>query len=414
MIIAYEKLKAHEKIIKSKAFLNKSHPFFARIILAMGSEECVDKEAIPTVGVSQYGKLYWNPDCVNSLTLEELQAVLAHEAMHVATLTFQRQRFRDHELWNIATDIAINYTLVATNMTLPSWVFLPLADGTMALPKANLTINVKDLPAEKIYELLEKDAEKIKANYSSMDTHIEGDNDSEGNSTGEGKGKGHCESQANNQKWKQVFTNAATFAKMRGKLGGALERMLDGILKPKLNWKDLLNRYITRELPYNYSMSRPNRRYNATGVYQPITVKENLEVVVTVDVSGSISEKDYKDFMSEVCGVCTAFDQVKARVLFWSTYIDPKDDKVIDRNSSTDLINYKAHSSGGTKFSCVQQYIEKTGINSRIFITLTDGYIESKPTVPNGTNLFVISKNGTDNICKNLGQCCNLSDDGVI
>ena len=411
-IVRFEELEAFEKIIKAKAFLNKSHPFFARIILSMRSEECKNKEELPTMGVTKYGRLYWNPDFVNGLNLEELKAVLAHETMHVATLTFDRQKHRDHQLWNIATDIAINYILVASGMSLPKGVLLPEGDGTMRLDKANLTINVKNIPAEKVYELLEKEAEKVKANYSSMDEHMEGDSDDEGNSTGDGKGTGA--NQANQQKWKQVFTNAATYAKTRGKLGGALERICDGILRPKMNWKNLLNMYITRELPFNYTNSRPNRKWNATGIYMPSTLKENLEIVVTVDVSGSISDVEYKDFMSEVCGICTAFEQVKARVIFWSTYIDERDDKMIDRDTAQDLVKYKAHSSGGTHFGCVAKYCEEKSINSRIFITLTDGYIESKPEVPDGTNIFVISKNGSDSVCKNYGVCCNLADEGDI
>lgn len=409
-LVRYEDLKPYERIIKGKAFLNKSHPFFARIILSMQSTECRDKERIPTMGVSKFGRLYWNPDFVNELTLDELMAVLAHEAMHVATLTFDRQKFRDHELWNIATDITINYILVSTGMTLPKGVLLPEHDGTMRLDKVGLTINVKDIPAEKVYSLLEKDGEKIKANYSSMDTHLEGDEDDLGNSTGEAKGAGA--NQANGQKWKQVFTNAATYAKTRGKLGGALERICDGILTPKLNWKDLLNQYITRELPFNYTNARPNRKWCATNIYMPSSLKENLEVVITVDVSGSIGQDEYKDFMSEVCGICTSYEQVKARVLFWSTYIDPRDDKEITRDTAQDLQKYKAHSSGGTTFSCVADYCEEKGINSRIYITLTDGYIESSPRVPNGTNIFVISKRGYSDICQEYGVCCNLADDG--
>jgi predicted metal-dependent peptidase len=411
-LVKFEDLKPYERIIKAKAFLNKAQPFFARIILEMSSSECRDKSIIPTMGVSKWGRLYWNPDFVNTLSLDELMAVLSHEAMHVATLTFDRQKHRDHELWNIATDIVINYILQGSGMKLPKGVLLPETNGDMHLDKVNLTINVKDAPAEKVYSLLEKHAEKIKANYSSMDKHLQGDEDDLGQSTGQAQGQNA--SQGNQQKWKQAFTNAATYAKSRGALGGALERICEGILTPKLNWKDLLNAYITRELPFNYTMSRPSRRSIASGYYRPSTLKENLEIVITVDVSGSIGPQEYKDFMSEVCGICTAYEQVKARVLYWSTYIDPLDDKVVDRDSANDLITYKAHSSGGTTFSCVADYIEKENITSTIFITLTDGYIEHDPRVPDGTNLFVISKNGHDRICQEYGICCNLSDDGEM
>jgi predicted metal-dependent peptidase len=408
--IKYEDLSPEDRIIKAKAFLHKSHPFFARIILSMLSNECTDKDIIPTMGVNKFGKLYWNPDFVQELTLNELMGTLAHETLHVATLTFNRQKFRDPKLWNIATDIAINYILTTTGMSLPKGALIPKSDGTMDLSMANLTINVKDLPAEAIYTLLEKKRKKVLENYSPMDTHIEGDNDDTGNSTGEGSNVGS--DQANSRKWKQVFTNAATYAKTRGKLSGALERICEGLLAPKLIWKDLLNAYITRELPYNYTNARPNRKWCATGIYMPSTIKENLEVVVTIDVSGSISDKELQIFKSEVFGICTSYEQVKARVIFWSTYVDPSDDIPIDRDTAYDLQGHTPKSSGGTTFSCVSEYLEKNSIHSQIFITLTDGWIESSPKVPNGNNIFVIAKNGTDEICKNYGVCCNLADNG--
>jgi predicted metal-dependent peptidase len=410
-IISFDELTADEKIIKSIAFLNRHYPFFARIMLAMTRHEVDKNSPVETMAINQYGHLYFNTEFVNKLTFDNLQACLAHECCHVAFLTFQRQKDRDPELWNVATDISINWILVEAGMKLPEGVLLPNADGTMNLPKAKLKINVKDIPAEKVYELLEKEAEKVKANYSTMDTHLEGDGDDSGGNTGDASDANS--SQKNDHKWKQVCANAAAFAKNRGNLSGCIERMLNDILNPKLNWKEVLNKYITKELPFNYSYNRPSKRSHALGIYMPHELKENLNVIVTCDVSGSIGDAELNEFLSEVFGICTAFEQVKARLIFWSTKVFPEDDIQIDRESIQQIVQHKPKSTGGTTISCVSRYMYDNNIQSRINIHLTDGYVEEKPSLPEGINICVISKHGSDSIlAKTDAIICSLADDG--
>lgn len=415
-LISYDNLKADEKIIKSIAFLNRNYPFFARIMLSLNRHEVHEDSDITTMGVNQYGHLFFNKEFVNKLTFDELQAVLAHECCHVALLTFQREKGRDSKLWNIATDIAINWILISSGMTLPSGVLLPDQNGIMKLEMADLSIDVKDIPAEKIYEILEKESEKVLLNYKSFDTHIQGDGDGDGGSTGEesennGKDKNEAK-QKNSHKWKQISANAVAFAKSRGNIGTAIERLLDGILRPKLNWKELLNKYITRELPYDFTYSRPGKKTHSTGFYMPNIIKENLNITVTCDVSGSISDEEYKEFMSEILGIINSHSQVKARVLFWSTYIDERDDKIITRDSANELKNYTANSSGGTYISCVNDYVKEKGLSSRLYVHLTDGYVEHDPILPDGVNICVISKNGSDTTLSKHAICCSLNDSG--
>lgn len=410
-LLSYQTMTADDKIIKSIVFLNRQYPFFARIMLALHRHKVDSNSPIKTMAINQYGHLYFNEEFVDSLSFTELQAVLAHECCHVAFLTFQRQKSRDHELWNIATDIAINWILVESGMTLPTGCLIPSQSGIMELPMADLTINVKDISAEKIYELLEKQAKKVKANYKPFDSHLPGDEDGEGNSE-EGSNTS-SDQQQNDQKWRQVCANASAVAKSQKKLSNGIERILDGILKPKLNWKEVLNRYITRELPFNYSYSRPSKKSFSTGFYMPHVLKENLSVVVTCDVSGSISDKEYKDFMTEVIGICTAFEQVNARVIFWSTQVFAEDDILVTRDNARTLLDYSAKSTGGTTMSCVAEYMEHAGIQSRLIIHLTDGCVEGNPRLPDGVNICVISADGSPDILEKTGAImCSLNDDG--
>jgi len=91
-------LSERDRILKAKIDLSQQRPFFAYILMNMGIEQSDPKDDLPTMGVNQYGDLFWNETFVKTLSDEELKTVLCHEAMHVATLTFQREGTRDHGL----------------------------------------------------------------------------------------------------------------------------------------------------------------------------------------------------------------------------------------------------------------------------------------------------------------------------
>jgi predicted metal-dependent peptidase len=404
-----------EKIVGAKIKLNNTHPFFSYILLSMKIKE---SEEIPTMAVNAYGHLFYNPEFTDKLKPEELNFVLAHESMHMATLSFPRQGNRDQMLWNIATDYAINLILVNEGMTAPKEVLLPDANGDIEVPvgdkKKPRKYNIKDKTAEQIYDILYRHLKAIKqymgdgqGGYKGqVDSHIPGDKDPNGKSTGEDcSGAGKTE---NENYWKQKANDAAVAAKARGKLPGELERLVDGITAPKIDWRQKLAQYITRDIPIDYTMRSPGRRFHATGVYMPSVIRENLEVMVYVDVSGSISEREYTEFMSEIVGICTGYEQIKARVIWWSTYVDERDDIEITRDNVDAILTHKVHNSGGTHLSCCAEYVKEKGYQSRVHIFLTDGWIEDDPEVPQGNNLFVLSQGSSEDIVKHYGDVSHL------
>jgi len=403
-----------EKVMRAKIRLNSTYPFFSYILMSMDIRE---ETSIPTMAVNTYGDLFYNPEFADKLAPEELNFVLAHESMHMATLSFPRQGNRDHMLWNMATDYAINLLLVRDGMTPPKDVLLPDAKGMISVPTGQgkeKKYDIKDKSAEQIYDILYRHAKLIKDKYGNgnggykgqIDSHMPGDKDPNGKSTG--KDNSTAGKNQNENYWKQKANDAAVHAKSRGKLSGELERLVGSITAPKIDWRRKLIQYITREIPVNYTMRSPGRRFHATGVYMPSVIRENLEILIYVDVSGSISSNEYSAFMSEILGICNGFEQIKARVIYWSTYVDERDDIVVDRSTTKRLLAHKVHNSGGTEISCCKEYIEKKGYNSRIHIFLTDGFIESKPKMPVGNCLFVLSTGGNDEIVRHHGDVSNL------
>ena len=420
-LLQYE-LNTAERIIKTKVDLNKSHPFFSYILMNMQVEKTKHTKEIPTMAVSQYGNLYWNEDFVNKLDNDELKFCLAHEVGHVSTLTFQRQGKRDMTLWNIATDLVINYMLLDEGFRAPKNILLPDHRGVYTFQSGkdskNITIDLNDKNAEQVYEELAKNAKKIKelvkadgkGGYEGqMDGHIEGDKDDSGNSTGKGKTEGDVK--ANENQWKRKAIEGATQAKMRGNMSASMERMLNGVLEPVVDWRQKLFAYITNDLPVDYTMRSPSRRFISTGVYTPTVIRENLELIVGMDISGSISHDEYVEFMSEVIGIANSYTQVKMRVIAWAHTVDERDDIQVTNDTQDELLKCKFYGGGGTSLSCLTEYMEVKDYKSRLLVVLTDGYIEHDPKLPEGTDvLFVLSKNGSGEIIKNFGDVTSLND----
>jgi predicted metal-dependent peptidase len=94
-----------------------------------------------------------------------------------------------------------------------------------------------------------------------------------------------------------------------GKLGGELARMIDHLLQPQLPWRMLLARYMSALARDDYSYMRPSRREG--DFILPTLRSHQLEVVVAVDISGSIRDDEIEEFVNEVDALK---GQVRARV----------------------------------------------------------------------------------------------------
>lgn len=419
-MLNYE-LNTHERIIKTKVDLNKTHAFFAYILMNMQVEKTEHTDKVPTMAINQFGDLWWNREFVDKLDNDELKFCLAHEVGHVATLTFQRLGLRDLTLWNIATDLVINYMLLDEGFRAPKDILLPDHRGIYVFKSGkdgtDIKIDLNEKNAEQVYEQLIKNSKAIKkivkadgkGNYKGqMDGHIEGDKDSDGNSTGKGVTEGDLK--ANENHWKHKAIEGATQAKMRGNISASMERMLDGMLEPVVDWRSKLFAYITNDLPVDYTMRTPSRRFIATGVYTPTVLRENLELIVGVDISGSIGHDEYVEFMSEVIGIANSYRQVKMRVIAWACHVDERDDIEVTNDTQELLLKNKFFGGGGTTIGCLTEYLEKKDYKTRLLVVLTDGYIEQNPKLPDGVDcLFVLSRNGTDETIKKYGEVTSLN-----
>src|SRR6478736_4154877 len=129
-------------IQKAKSQLLLKQPFYATILLMTPLVETRD---VPTAATDMT-TIYWNPDFFKALSLAEIIGVLLHELLHILFLHGLRRGNRDHELWNIACDYAINYIIIKAGFSLPKGCLYDEKYGGWS--------------AEKIYEDVKKEQEK--------------------------------------------------------------------------------------------------------------------------------------------------------------------------------------------------------------------------------------------------------------
>ncbi len=251
--------------------------------------------------------LYYNPEYIGNLSLDQTQFVLAHEALHCALSHFSRRQHRVKHRWDIACDLAINPLLIK--------------DGLKPPPGVLLKSGFEDMMAEEIYPYIDDDMdeethddhfydEENKSGGSSggqpLDQH-------EDNEEGGGSGQGQADSDQRGDvprplseteqeqlevQWRQRLAGAAQQAMQAGKLGATMARLVEHLLQPQLPWRMLLARYMTAAARDDYSYQRPSRREG--NAILPTLKSTQVDVVVVLDTSGSINDTEMQEFVSEI------------------------------------------------------------------------------------------------------------------
>ena len=151
------------------------YPFFGSVVASVDYKE---NRGITNAGTD--GKtIYYNPDFLESLSVEQQTFVFTHEVCHIAFNHILRSEGKDHQIWNIATDAVINAFLKRDG--------LKMIDGGVDIAEA---INYD---AEQLYEkLLEEKQQQQQSQGGS------GENQNEQNQNGQSQNSQNQESQQQN------------------------------------------------------------------------------------------------------------------------------------------------------------------------------------------------------------------------
>ena len=269
-----------EKAIKT---LLNDEPFYANFFLA--SKIVMDPPNLPTAAAtadSQSTILMFNSAFINALTPLEVVGVVKHEILHLLfehIYAYRGNSNLDKKLANICMDLAINQYIK------------DLPKGSVTLPLISAAIK-KHLPSFQTWEYYYNEVIQNAGKTSgmvTMDDHS-------------GFEKGEESSELNREVIKNTVGEAVKAS--IGNIPEGLQQVLNALKTThKVPWQQVLANFVARSAsPFTRSTRKKiHRRY---GISQPGKVKKReLVLGFCVDSSGSISDENYEQFMSELVKV---------------------------------------------------------------------------------------------------------------
>jgi predicted metal-dependent peptidase len=320
-------------------------------------------DEVPTAATN--GKrVVFNPEFIDDLTDEEMKFLVAHECMHPMLEHNFRRGERDRRKWNQAADYVINKLLTD--------------EGIGKMPKMGLL-------DDNIYNAGKGTSEGI---YNILPDNPDGDDPLDDCEDGDGTPAEREQQQA---EWRVKVAQAAQAAKMMGKMSSGLERLVGEILQPKVNWRDVMQRFLVRCRNDSRSFARPNRRFASQGLYLPSASGLRMgELVFAVDCSGSIGQGEINQFASEMRVVKDDLNPARIHVLYFDSTVSH-----VESYGPDDPLDIKPHGGGGTDFAPVFEKIEELGIEPVAVVFLTDLCCHSFGDEPACPVLWVSTQNNT-------------------
>ena len=398
------------KLISARTRLILDKPFLGALVLRLPLQEA-DPTWCKTTGTDAK-KFYYNAEFIDALKPEETQFILAHEALHCALSHFARREHRIKHRWDLACDYAINPILLEEGFT-------PVA-GSLMLRE------YKGMTAEEIYPLIDDNNQSETLDqhlYDKEDQEAEGSQETSENpmdnrkgnkpppqksdgkqqpdkqeSTGnagkqefdqEAGGKSppppplsQQESEELSVQWQQRMAGAAQQAMQAGKMSGIMKRLVEDLLQPRLPWRMLLARYLSSVARDDYSYTRPSSRRGEPAIF-PSLKSSQINAVIALDVSGSVSDEELQDCMSEINAIK---GQMRARITLIAC-----DAKIIDgfpmifEPWEEAKLPSEIKGGGGTDFRPLFNWAEEQDQHPDILVSFTDAqgtFPEFTPNYP--------------------------------
>jgi predicted metal-dependent peptidase len=151
-----------------------------------------------------------------------------------------------------------------------------------------------------------------------------------------------------------------------------MERFVENVLQPKVDWRDVLRKFVEKCRNDQRSFARPNRRFIGQGMYLPSISGEALgELVFAIDCSGSIGQAEIDQFAAEIHAVKDEGNPVAIHLVYFDSEVSH-----YEKFTRDDDVHVEPHGGGGTAFSPVFDYLAEHDVEPAACIFLTDLYCD--------------------------------------
>jgi predicted metal-dependent peptidase len=389
---------AFRKLAAARARLVLERPFLGSLVMHLALK-AVDARWCPTFATDGQ-TFYFKPSYVDTLDFREAQFALAHEALHCALGHFARRMHRTHRRWDAATDYAVNMLL--------------LEEGLKAPRGALLDVRFRGMSAEEIYRLLPCDCEDATLDRHIADAAVQkadlpaamrawkaAREEPRGeaaafNAAAEAWDDAGDERQAKQaaekalraltpeereqlaRTWESRVAVAEQHARQAGRLSSSCARLVRDALRPQLSWRVLLSRYVCALARNDYSYRRPSRREGAA--LMPSLASEDIDIVVAIDTSGSLTDADLAEFAAEINAMK---GELHGRVTLLAC------DQALDEAGPWRFEPWEPvrlppefRGGGGTCFVPVFEWIERERFHTDVLVYFTDAEGEFPASAP--------------------------------
>ena len=381
-----------DSLAKVSKELMLKEPFYGLLILSLNK---VWDKRVPTAGVSKNGvnfQLTINEDFWNTLSDNHKRGLLKHELLHIGFFHIQCQdEFQNKRVANIAMDIEINQYIDADDLPEGGCTLESFSEYNLP-PKAG---------CREYYKLLMKAMEEEQQSGS-------GGKISDMAGMGEGESYGDGTINPDHGTWKDfedlseaekkllesqtahiLKEIAETVEKSRGTIPGEFQgiiQRLRHVEPPKFDWRSYVRRFAggSNEIFTKKLRRKDNRRFEEN---PGLKIKNKRHLLVAIDTSGSVSDKEVKEFLNEIHHI----HKTGSEVTVLQCDINIRSIEKFKPNQDIVL-----HGRGGTDFDPVLEYYNENTRKYTCMFYLTDGEC-STDVKPRGKMLWVISTRGEIN-----------------
>lgn len=331
---------APHEIALSKAKIGlmnrKDSAFFTTLAFSLIHEF---NDQIPTARTNGR-RIQYNPDFFMALSPEERVFLMIHEAMHCALLHMDRVGSYEPRKWNVACDHYINLMLIDRGFTMPK---MGLADP-----------QYKDCQSsDEIYKLLpdepEEDSQGIGDDLESFDGP----------------------SDALREEIQDILVRASIQSKLAedkpGTIPGEIEIFLNKLLKPKLPWNRILQKWLNSFNKNDYTFKKPNRRFFPDHHLPSLWSNNLCSIATAVDTSGSVSDEEFNQTVSETHSILRMMKPEKISFIQFDSAL-----KSVDQIKNVrDLMGLKFTGRGGTRIKPVLEWANQN--KPQLMLVFSDG-----------------------------------------
>lgn len=155
------------------------------------------------------------------------------------------------------------------------------------------------------------------------------------------------------------------------------EKIKKNNLLNTLKFKRIINNKLIPE--YNKNYSKPNRkRRSEQFIFKGKVKKPGEKIVIAIDVSGSISEKELTTFYEIMNGYLKKDQSKIIDVIYWSSCEVTEKNFHSNITDIKEILNLKPYSSGGTDIRYLDNFINEYYKYPITLFNLTDGYFNYK------------------------------------